>query len=164
MKLIGSRETVLVTCKAHVEHFGKRLEKEDILAVDWHMPCSLEPFVYAISIKKNHFSHKLISKSKVFVVNLISKDLEKQALFCGTHSGEQVDKFSQSGLHKMDSHYVDCPKIAEALGWIECFVVQEINVHDHTLFIAEVKHYEMLKEGKRLFHVKEDEFTTTETK
>ena len=67
MKLIGPRETVFVTSKAHIQHFGKRLEKEDILAVDWHMPCSLEPFTYTIAIHKKHFSHQLILHGKVFI-------------------------------------------------------------------------------------------------
>ncbi len=160
-KLIGPRETVLVTAKAELNHFGKKIEKEDVLAIDWHMPCSIEPFSYAISVQKKHFSHQLIQLSKVFIVNIISKELEQKALFCGTQSGEHVDKFKEAKLTKIDSVHLDCVKIAEALGWIECEVVHEIDMHDHTVFIAKVRYYEMLKEGKRLYHVKDNEFTTT---
>ncbi|MBI5393568.1 flavin reductase family protein [Candidatus Woesearchaeota archaeon] len=160
MKLIGPRETVLVTSKAHVEHFGKRLEKEDILAVDWHMPCSLEPFTYAIAINKKHFSHKLILHGKAFIVNIIPKELEQQALFCGTHSGEHVDKFRETKLTKIESNHIDCVKIAEALGWIECEVMHAIDIHDHTLFIGKVRYFEMKREAKRLYHIKDNEFTT----
>ncbi len=73
-----------------------------------------------------------------------------------------MDKFSQTGLEKEEAEKIDCPRIKQALGYLECKVIQEIEVGDHILFIAEVVKGELKRKGKRLFHLFKDKFTTTE--
>ena len=130
--------------------------------MDWHTPLSFNPMMYAISIGKTSYSLELIKKSKVFVVNFMSKDYEKQVLFCGRHSGRDFDKFAQTGLIKEEAEKINCPRIKETLGFLECKVLQEIEVGDHILFIAEVVNSGLREHAKRLFHLREDKFTTTE--
>lgn len=151
--LTNPRQTVLVTCR----HKGK----DNIITLDWHTPLSFYPMMYAISVGKTRYSLGLIQKSKVFVVNFMSKDYEKEVLFCGRHSGRDYDKFSETGLTKEEAEKIDCPRIKEALGFLECKVVKEVEVGDHILFIAEVVNSDLKKKGKRLFHLWGDRFTTT---
>ena len=152
--LTNPRQTVLVTCR----HQGK----DNIITLDWHTPLSFLPMMYAISVGKTRYSLELIRNSKVFVVNFMSKDFEKEILFCGRHSGRDFDKFKETGLTAEEAEKIDCPRIKEALGFLECKVVREVEVGDHVLFIAKVVHSDLKKRGKRLFHLFQDKFTTTE--
>lgn len=152
--LTNPLQTILVTCR----HKGK----DNIITMDWHTPLSFNPMIYAISVGKTRYSLELIKNSKVFVVNFMSKKFEKEILFCGRNSGRNCDKFAQTGLTKEESEKIDCPRIREALGFLECKVLQLIEVGDHVLFIAEVINSGLKKHGKRLFHLHEDQFTTTE--
>ncbi|PJA84377.1 MAG: hypothetical protein CO145_01290 [Candidatus Nealsonbacteria bacterium CG_4_9_14_3_um_filter_37_13] len=152
--LTNPRQTILLTCRFQ--------GKDNVMTLDWHTPLSFEPMIYAVSIGKTRFSLNLVRKSKVFVVNFMSKDFEKEILFCGRHSGRNFDKFKETGLEKEEVETIHCPRIKQALGYLECQVIKEIETGDHILFIAEVKKAELKQKGKRLFHLFADKFTTTE--
>lgn len=134
---------------------------DNVMTLDWHTPLSFEPMMYAVSIGKTRFSLELVKKSKVFVVNFMSKDFEKEVLFCGRNSGKNIDKFRETNLEKEEAKTINCPIIKQALAYLECKVEKELEVGDHILFIAKVTNLELRKKGKRLFHLYEDRFTTT---
>ena len=161
MRIEGPRQVVLITTRSKIDIMGKEEIKDNIITSDWHMPVSFKPKLYAIAIGKERFSHKLISSSDVFALNFIPYELEKQAIFCGTYSGEVLDKFKETGLNKKEAEKIDCPLIKEASAWIECKVVDKIDVGDHTIFIGEVLRQEIKDSKKRLFHTGDKEFTTT---
>jgi len=154
--LTNPRQTILLTCRAE--------GKDNVMTLDWHTPLSFQPMMYAVSIGKTRYSLELVRKSKVFVVNFVPKELEKAVLYCGRHSGRNIEKFKEAGLKKEEAETIDCPRISGALGYLECQVEKEIEVGDHILFIAKVTKANLKKEGKRLFHLFGDKFTTTSSK
>jgi len=151
--LTNPRETILLTCRFQ--------DKDNIITLDWHTPLSFQPMIYAISIGKTRFSLNLVKQSKVFVVNFMSKDFEKEILFCGRHSGKDLDKFKETGLIKEEAETINCSRLKQALGYLECKVSEEIETGDHWLFIGEVTKADLKAKGKKLFHLSEDNFTTT---
>ncbi len=156
------RQVILVSCRGNVEDSaGKKVVKDNIITLSWHTPCSFNPHIYAISVGKERFSYKLIHKSKVFVVNFMAQEFEKQILFCGRNSGRFNDKFDKCGFTKHEAEKVDCCVIGDALAYYECQVVNEVEVGDHVLIIGKVLHKKEIKKGKKLFQVKGDNFTTT---
>lgn len=159
--LAAPRQTILVTCRSHATVMGRKVERDNVMALDWHMPASFEPPMYAIAVGKSRFSHRLISEGKCFVVNFVPFEMKDQAVYCGRHSGEHINKFREAGLEAVDAEKVDAPRIAGAMGHIECEVAQEIDAGDHTIFLGKVLHGEIVKEGKRLFHIDGNDFTTT---
>jgi flavin reductase (DIM6/NTAB) family NADH-FMN oxidoreductase RutF len=114
------------------------------------MPVSFNPKLYAIAVGKTRFSCEMIKKSKAFVVNFIPFELKKEVLVCGTKSGMHVDKFKEAKLTKEEASSVDCPMIKEALGYMECEVVDEIEAGDHIIFIGKILNSDVKKEGERL--------------
>jgi len=160
-KVYGPRQTILVTSRGEINLMGKKKEIDDIITLDWHMPTSFEPFLYAISIAKSRTSYQLIRQSRCFVVNFVPYDLKKEALFCGRHSGMHVDKFKDTGLRKVDAKHIECPVIEQSCGHLECHLEAEYETGDHVIFIGRVSNSEMRSEIKRLYHIGEDEFTTT---
>ena len=154
------RQVILVSSRETMEVMGKEIEKDNIITVAWHMPVSMEPELYAITIAKSHFSSDIISNSKTFVVNFIPFELKKHAVFCGTHSGSHMDKFKESGLTMEEAQSIDCGRIKEAIAYLECEVINEIEAGDHIIYIGKVMHSEEKGKKKRLFQGGKD-FTTT---
>ncbi|PIN86998.1 hypothetical protein COV19_02285 [Candidatus Woesearchaeota archaeon CG10_big_fil_rev_8_21_14_0_10_44_13] len=157
-ELANPRQVVLVSSEAEIVLLGRRMEKKDIITLAWHMPVSMEPPRYAISVGKTRFSLNLIKKSRCFAVNFMPAEKEKEVLLCGRTTGQSTDKFRESGLTEEECEKIHCPRIKEALGWLECEVVEEIDAGDHVVFIAKVVYMREKKEGKRLFHVSGDRF------
>lgn len=151
--LANPRQVILVTSRYQ--------ERDNVMTVAWHTPLSFEPMIYAISIGKKAFSLELVRGSGVFVINFMSKDFEKEVLFCGRRSGREIDKFEATGLEKEQALAIDCPRIKQALAFLECQVEKEIEVGDHFLFVAKVLKAELKETQKRLFHLYKDRFTTT---
>lgn len=142
------RTVALISSRAKINVLGKETEKENLMTCDWHMPVSKEPGLYAIAIKKSRFTYKLIKKSGIFAVNILSEKEMKAAEFCRTNSGEFIDKFKETGLTKVDSEKLNCPCIKEAILRIECELLNEIEAGDHQIIIGKIMHIEE-KNGKR---------------
>ena len=78
-------------------------------------------------------------------------ELHDAVLFCGTVSGDHADKFAESGLTLEEAEKVDCCRIKEALGFLECEVVEEIESGDHVIFVGKILHSDH-ETGKRVYH------------
>ena len=151
--LTNPRQTILVT--------SRYKEKDNVMTLDWHTPLSFEPMLYAISVAKIRFSCRLIKKSKALVSNFMSRDYEKEILYCGRHSGRKGDKFREANLEKEEAEKIFCPRIKQALAFLECRVINQIETGDHILFIGEVVDFKLKTKDKRLFHLWANKFTTT---
>ena len=77
--------------------------------------------------------------------------------YCGSRSGRDVDKFKETSLTKIKAKYVKPPLIDEAVANMECKVVDQIDVGDHTIFIGKALAAYVSK-GKVLFNVGEGKF------
>ncbi|MBW2981334.1 flavin reductase family protein [Candidatus Woesearchaeota archaeon] len=157
------RQVILVSCRGETKSkFSPEKEiKDNVLTLSWHMPISNDPPLYAIAIGKGKYSLKLIRESSVFVVNFMPTKLEKEVLFCGRNSGEHMDKFKEIGLEKEEADRIDCCRIKQALAFLECHVVNEIDSGDHIIIIGKILNIKKNKEGKRIYQAKGDIFTTT---
>jgi flavin reductase (DIM6/NTAB) family NADH-FMN oxidoreductase RutF len=124
-------QTVLVTCN---DDKGK----PNIITLAWHTPISSKPPLYGIAIAPKRYSHRLIKKSKEFVINFIPYSLVKAAQFCGTHSGRSSDKLSKTGLTLAPSKKLSTPLINEGYAHLECKLVRSVCIGNHTLFVGQV--------------------------
>jgi flavin reductase (DIM6/NTAB) family NADH-FMN oxidoreductase RutF len=134
------------------------------------MPVSIDPPLVAISIAPKRYSHKLIEKTKEFVVNIPTMDIVKETLVCGRRSGKTYDKFKETELTPLPAKMVQPPIIKECVAHLECKLFQQITVGDHTLFIGRVltayaddgvfdEKFD-LRKVKPVYHVGGDDFTT----
>ncbi|MDI6654922.1 MAG: flavin reductase, partial [Candidatus Hydrothermarchaeota archaeon] len=73
-RLMHPRLTVLVTC---IDSRGM----SNIITLAWSMPTSIKPPMAAISVAPQRYSHKLISETKEFVVNMPTMQIAKETLF-----------------------------------------------------------------------------------
>lgn len=130
-RIINSGQVILVS--------SAYKEKANIITLAWNMPLSHKPALLGISVAKTHLSAELIKKSEEFIVNVPSLDLLKSVVYCGTHSGREVDKFKEAGLTAQKaSRLVKTPLIKECIGHLECYLRDVKEAGDHFLFIGEV--------------------------
>lgn len=144
-EIYGPRQVILVTCRYN--------NINNILPVAWHTPLSFSPMLYGIAIGKNRYSHKLIKNSKCFCINFISyKDLDT-VLKTGTCSGRNIDKFRKFNIKTEECERIDCIRLKDSIGFIECLVVNEIDSGDHTFFVGDIKKSKLRLIEDRLLHV-----------
>ena len=113
-------------------------KKANIITIAWAGTVCSDPAMVSISVRKSRYSHKLISESKEFVINLVSKKLARACDYCGVKSGRDIDKFKEMKLNQYVSEYVDTPAIEESPVNIYCKVVKVLELGSHDMFIGEV--------------------------
>jgi len=123
--------------------------KANIIPLGWSMITSFGPPMMAISIGHTRYSHELISKGKEFVLAYPTENMGKDVLYCGTHSGMDVDKFKATSLKSMPAKLIKPPLIEGAAANFECKVVSQIDTGDHTIFVGEVVTAYVSDEKKR---------------
>lgn len=97
-----------------------------------------DPVIIGLAIRKSRLSHRLISESGEFVVNLPTARLYEQVMGCGKTSGRDVDKFERFGLTPLPAIHVRPPLIAECPINLECRLLSVQEVGDHDLFLGEM--------------------------
>ncbi|UCD15820.1 MAG: flavin reductase family protein [Candidatus Omnitrophota bacterium] len=114
-------------------------DKTTITPCAWQMPLSKKPACLGIALAKAHFSSELIRKSEEFIINIPHWDLLDKVVFCGSHSGRDIDKFAESRLTLIKPLSLSkTPQIGECLGHLECTLLDIKEVGDHYLFLGEV--------------------------
>lgn len=112
--------------------------RPDIITLGWTMHASGRPSMAAISIGHGQYSHELIMEEREFVLAYPNARMGEAALYCGTHSGRDVDKFANTDLIPIPAKIVKPPLIQGAAVNMECKVVKTLDTGDHTLFVGEI--------------------------
>ena len=113
--------------------------RPNIMTVAWAGTVNSEPPMVSVSIRKSRYSHKLISETGEFVVNLASKSLCKPCDYCGVRSGADEDKFAKCGLTPVKAEGLEYAyAIKEAPVSISCKVKSVTELGSHDMFIGEI--------------------------
>ncbi|MDY6339641.1 MAG: flavin reductase family protein [Saccharofermentans sp.] len=119
---------------------GSKDGKANIMTVAWAGTVNSEPPMVSVSIRKSRYSHKLISETGEFVINLVSKSLCKACDYCGVRGGENEDKFKSCGLTPVKAEGMEYAyAIKEAPVSISCVVKSVTELGSHDMFIGEIK-------------------------
>lgn len=96
-----------------------------------------EPATIAISVNKENHTHDFIEKSGVFSVSVVSEDAPMKSFGSfGFKSGKDCDKFANAKYRLGET---GCPILEDDMVcFIEARVTEKIDVHTHTVFIAEI--------------------------
>ncbi len=122
---------VMVSC-------GEKGAKPNIVTVAWAGTICSDPVMVSISVRKERYSHPIISKTGEFVINLVTEELTYATDYCGVKSGRDIDKFAELNLTPVQIDGVDAPAIAESPLNLACKVKEVKELGSHDMFIAEV--------------------------
>lgn len=117
------------------------------MVVNWVMQTSYTPRLVAVGLSKTAYSHGVISEGKVFALNLFHNE-DKDAIMGLTKSREKnPDKMKDATY--TESAETQCPVLAGASAYLECKVVQIVDVGgDHDILVGEVINADVMKDGE----------------
>ncbi|QOX78077.1 flavin reductase family protein [Trichlorobacter lovleyi] len=108
----------------------------NLMTVSWAGICCSDPPCVAISVRKNRLTHRNISTSGAFTVNVPGCRHLAQADLIGMVSGVVADKFATTGLTAVTSGLVNAPYVQEFPLNLECSVLHSSDLGSHTQFIG----------------------------
>ena len=71
------------------------MEKHNCMTAAWTGIICSDPVITYVSIRPSRYSHKIISETKEFVINLPNQALVSAVDYCGVRSGKDYDKFNR---------------------------------------------------------------------
>ena len=103
------------------------------LTVDSFMSLSLQPPLVGVALRRHAALHELLRQAGVFAVSILASGQEQLA----QHFARGVPPIAHwTGIETTPGE-LGAPLIQDALGWIECRLVSDHEVGDHTLFVGE---------------------------
>ncbi len=99
---------------------------------------SHNPRVWMIGVYKDHYTNKVISYTKEFVLCIPSMEQANDLLYCGSHHGWEVDKVKHTNFVLKDSKFIKVPFVENSVASFECKVIRDVVVGDHTSFFGQV--------------------------
>jgi len=104
---------------------------------------SLDPPTVLISLKPGK-AHRLITRSGRFGASLLN---DAQQSHSAHFSGKPQESFVPDFIVR---HRV--PTLRQCLAWFECEIVERVQIHDHTLFLARVMQCDSLEGSPLMFY------------
>jgi len=106
------------------------------MTVGWTSRVNRTPPMIAVCINKAHFTHKGISESGEFSVNVPSRQMVEKTDFCGIVSGKTTDKSAVFEIFY--GRLKSAPMIRECPLNMECRLAQTVELPTNSLFIGEI--------------------------
>ena len=117
----------------------ERPDNPDMITIAWAGTVNSEPPMVSVSLRKDRWSHRLITASGEFVVNLVDEQMARALDFCGIRSGRDTDKAKETGLSYMPADGLKtAPAVAGAPLSLCCSVRQTLELGSHDMFIGEI--------------------------
>ena len=112
--------------------------KANPITLGWTMIVSGAPPMMAIAVAKTHYSIEAVTHSKCFTIAFPSSDMADAALFFGSKSGRDTDKFAQFDCKTESAKTIDSLLLADAVANFECTLDSLIPAGDHIIFVGKV--------------------------
>jgi flavin reductase (DIM6/NTAB) family NADH-FMN oxidoreductase RutF len=112
--------------------------KYNPITLGWTMITSHQPPMMAIAVNLNHYSREVIEAAEEFVIAFPSSEMAEAALFYGTHSGRDIDKFKEHPVATEPAVEIDSLLLTDAVANFECKLEAELETGDHMLFVGRI--------------------------
>lgn len=137
MKRVMSPSTAMVPCPVVLLSVSGP-DRPNIITLSWAANVCSKPPTMVVGIRPERHSYDLVKKAGEYVLNIPSANLIEGAVFAGSKSGRDYDKFSECGFTPEPASKIDAPMIKECPISIECKTREIIPLGAHDLFIADV--------------------------
>jgi flavin reductase (DIM6/NTAB) family NADH-FMN oxidoreductase RutF len=111
--------------------------KDNALAVGFAANVSFEPRIIMIAIIDERYSHHIIKETGEFVVNIATKDFQKEMEYLGSVSGKYEDKLAN--INTQEASVVNAPILVDCPVNFECTVIETVKPGTHDVFFGKVE-------------------------
>jgi len=112
--------------------------KANPITLGWTMIASGSPPMMAIAVATTHYSTQAIRHSKCFTIAFPSAEMADDALFFGSKSGRDTDKFADSDCKTEHAKEIDSLLLSDAVANFECTLESQTEAGDHIIFVGRV--------------------------
>ncbi len=112
--------------------------KANPITLGWTMIVSGSPPMMAIAVAKTHYSIEALTHSKCFTIAFPSSDMADAALFFGSKSGRDTDKFAEFDCKTEPAKAIDSVLLTDAVANFECTLESQMPAGDHIIFVGKV--------------------------
>lgn len=130
--------TMVYPAPAALVTVGDNHTEWNMLTVAWTGTICTDPAMLYISVRPSRHSYPLLLKNMEFTLNLTTEDMARATDWAGVKSGNEYDKWKETGLTPLPGEKVASPTIEESPLSIECRVKEVMHLGTHDMFIAEV--------------------------
>ena len=110
-----------------VSLIGTKLgDQVNFMTCAWFARLEINPYLFGISIQKQHFTYKAIKENNCFSINIPSVDLIPRVDAVGLVSGHEYDKSRVFDVFYGDNE--KCPMIDGSIVSFECEVVNSVSL------------------------------------
>jgi flavin reductase (DIM6/NTAB) family NADH-FMN oxidoreductase RutF len=128
--------------------------KANPVTLGWTMIASGKPPMMAIAVASRHYSIETIRHSKCFCLAFPSSEMANDALFFGSKSGRDTDKFAEFDCKTIPAKAIDSVLLTDAVANFECTLESETVAGDHIIFVGKVvSSHTSAEPKKRLYTV-----------
>ena len=108
------------------------------ITLGWTMIVSGSPPMMAIAVAKKHYSIEAITHSKCFTIAFPSSEMAEAALFFGSKSGRDTDKFAEFDCKTESAKSIDSLLLSDAVANFECTLESQMPAGDHIIFVGKI--------------------------
>ncbi|MDT8301986.1 MAG: flavin reductase family protein [Sedimentisphaerales bacterium] len=119
------------------------------VTLGWTMIVSGNPPMMAIAVASKHYSIEAVTHSKCFTISFPSADMADAALFFGSKSGWDIDKFAEFDCKTEPAQAIDSVLLADAVANFECTLDSQIPAGDHIIFVGKIVSSHINTESKK---------------
>lgn len=130
----------------------------NVMTAAWYMLAGYNPFRYLLSVSHNDYTHEIIEENPEFVLAAPSTEMIDALTLSGMVSGRELDKLDHLDLETIPGSEVDVPLLKDAVGNVECSVVDSFEFENHTYYFGNVEKAYVAADGfdGRLLSLDED--------
>ena len=112
--------------------------KANPVTLGWTMIVSGNPPMMAIAVASKHYSIEAVTHSKCFTISFPSADMADAALFFGSKSGRNIDKFAEFDCNTEPAQEIDSVLLTDAVANFECTLESQVSAGDHIIFVGKI--------------------------
>jgi len=119
----------------------------NLMTASWYMLAGYDPFRYLLAVSHKTYTHEIIEESGEFVLAAPSTDLVDALTLSGMVSGRDIDKIDHLGLETVPGTAVDVPLLRDAVGNVECTVMDSFEFEGCTYYFGNVENAYVTADG-----------------
>ena len=111
--------------------------RRNLMTLSWAMQVATDPKLLSVGVESGAFTHELIQAGGVFALSILAREDRALVRKFGKPLEDDGTPGSLAG-HEVTTAVTGAPILAVAAAWLDCRVVQTVELGSHSLFIGEV--------------------------
>lgn len=119
----------------------------NIMTAAWWMVAGYNPFRFQLAVSHKTYTYEIIEENPEFVMAAPSTEMVDALVLAGKVSGREIDKLDHLDLETIPGADVDVPLLKNAVGNVECHVLDSFEFENCTYYFGTVENAYVVPDG-----------------